>query len=223
MKKVMKKITKKPVKTVSSENKKVTTIRSTKQSAKKKVITPKKTSPVKNVKSAKITKEVKKLNKSAAKKNLTKTASIASIDDNKSKGEESLCTHCNLCKKPFEIKVSEKSWRMLCPSCFLKVKGKIAKCSICYIEFLALPGKEEKVCYDCNIGIHEGIKKNCVSCKKSFFTKKKCTLQKNKCYECYLKETGTKTKCTTCKADIYVKPEDMSWKKKCYTCYIHNN
>lgn len=219
----------KNIKTATKSSKKETSVKNTKTTLRAKKQVAKKASPIKKAKSvSKVVQAPKGKGKSLAKStntksSLKKNSSIASIDDYKSNPDCEQTIHCNLCKKPFEIKASEKSWRMLCTACFLKVKGKLSKCDNCNIEFLALPGRENNTCYDCNIGLHEGIKHNCVKCKKSFFTKKNATQKKSKCYECYLKEVGVETKCTTCSAVIHVKPEDMSWKKKCYSCFIHNN
>ena len=138
--------------------------------------------------------------------------------------QDSITIHCNLCKKPVEIKKSEQDWKTLCVSCFLKVRGKIVKCSACDIEFLTIgEKKEQNFCYDCTLGIKHGVKSTCIDCKKRFYTSQNTKFQKTHCYDCYLKQTGVESECVTCKTKIYVKPENTSWKKKCYNCYIHNN
>ncbi len=142
--------------------------------------------------------------------------------ENPKKSEEITTIHCNLCKKPVDIKKSEQDWKTLCVSCFLKVKGKIVKCYACNIEFLTIGEKKDNFCYDCSLGINQGIKSSCVSCEKIFYTSPKIKFPKSHCYDCYLKENGVEKKCTTCKTTIYVKQDTSSWKKKCYSCYIHN-
>lgn len=131
---------------------------------------------------------------------------------------------CNLCKRPEEIKKEDAGWKTLCAPCFLKVRGKLTRCAACKIEFYTLSNPNSACyCYDCTLGMSNGVKSNCTKCKKTFYVSKQSKFSKNTCYDCYLKSTGKESKCTSCSTKIWVKPEDLKWKTKCYNCYIHNN
>lgn len=108
---------------------------------------------------------------------------------------------------------------LFCVSCFLKVRGDIVKCNASSHEFLSLIKSKDydNYCYDCSLGIKEGIKKNCGKCKKVFYTSTKSYINKTFCYDCYLIETGKETKCTTCSKLIFVKAEIYPGKRSFMT------
>lgn len=182
-----------------------------------------KKSPIKNSKK-KLAKQINSSKKKvlSIKKQKKEDSVIDLIADNIKSNNINTC--CNLCKKPMEIKPDELSWKTLCPSCFLKVRGKVLKCDACKVEFLSMNERlDGNYCYDCTLGMSEGVKYSCQTCKKSFYKYPNSKLLKSHCYDCYLKQTGIEKKCASCDSKIFVKKEDSSWKKKCYTCYIHNN